>query len=215
MAVPSNPALPSPFVPLERFDAILAEIRPVLAGVDPEAFARAVTMLDQSPRIFLAGAGRSGLLMKMFAMRLMQAGCHAAVAGESTTPSIQRGDLLVIASGSGATPSMHVLAQTARKVEAALLLLTYSPDSPLAQTATSTLHLPVPRVEEDAASSGEDPVPHGFGSRNRVGAIRSSQILGTLFDQAVQFTSTLLVEEVARRRGETNSTMQQRHANLE
>lgn len=205
--------------PLHRFDAILDEIRPVIAGMDPDAFAEAVAMLDAAPRVFLAGAGRSGLLMKMFAMRLMQAGCMAAVAGESTTPSIQRGDLLVIASGSGNTATMRALAETADRVGAALLLLTYAPDSSLAGKADHVLYLPVPLVDKgDAEAEGRDGVvsgEEGFGGRDKPGTIRSSQILGTLFDQAVQFVSTLLVEGVARRRGETNLTMQARHANLE
>lgn len=220
--------------PLHRFEEILREIQPVIAGMDPDAFFRAVVMLDTAPRIFLAGAGRSGLLMRMFAMRLMQVGCAAAVAGECTTPSIQQGDVLVVSSGSGNTATMRVLADIAAKMEASLLLLTYSPDSVLAGKATHVLSLPVPRVNACTGTNAADGTCHGyatgsgadvhgggaegaygFGGQGTVGAIQSHQILGTLFDQVVQFTSTLLVEAIARRRGETNRTMQARHANLE
>lgn len=221
-------------LPIQRFDEIIQEIRPVIAGMDPEVFSHAVAMLHTAPRIFLAGAGRSGLLMKMFAMRLMQAGCNAAVAGESTTPSIQRRDLLVVSSGSGNTATMRVLAETGVRMDASILLLTYSPDSILARSASHVLSLPVPRVETrlrrergdgfcDGSMVGCGTTPcggvsesvYGFGEREGERGIRSQQILGTLFDQAVQFTCTLLVEAVALRRGETNLSMQARHANLE
>ena len=59
--------------------------------------------LNQSERIFLAGAGRSGLALKSFAMRLTQLSKQAFVVGETTTPAITASDLLVIASSSGET----------------------------------------------------------------------------------------------------------------
>ena len=82
---------------------VLEELEGALSAISPgeaEAFADAI--LD-AERIFVAGAGRSGLAAKAFAMRLMHLGLPVFVAGETTTPGIRAGDLLVIGSGSGAT----------------------------------------------------------------------------------------------------------------
>lgn len=52
-----------------------------------------------APRIYVAGAGRSGLIAKAFAMRLMHIGMESYVVGETITPAMQNGDLLVVFPG--------------------------------------------------------------------------------------------------------------------
>ena len=52
-------------------------------------------MIEEASRIFVAGAGRSGLCIRAAGMRLMQMGKSTYIVGETITPSIQAGDLLV------------------------------------------------------------------------------------------------------------------------
>ena len=59
--------------------------------------------IQKAVRIFVAGAGRSGFVSRGFANRLMHLGYTAYFVGDTTTPPIQPGDLLVIGSGSGKT----------------------------------------------------------------------------------------------------------------
>ena len=47
-------------------------------------------------RIYVMGAGRSGLVAKGFAMRLMHLGFQSYVVGETITPALQKGDVIVI-----------------------------------------------------------------------------------------------------------------------
>ena len=61
------------------------------------------------------GAGRSGLVAKAFAMRLMHLGFTAYVVGETITPAMRPKDLLVIFSGSGRTKTIADIAETARE----------------------------------------------------------------------------------------------------
>lgn len=56
-----------------------------------------------SNQIFTAGAGRSGLMAKSFAMRMMHLGLNAYIVGETLTPPLHDGDLVIIGSGSGET----------------------------------------------------------------------------------------------------------------
>jgi len=52
-------------------EQILAEVAACVRQVSIEDLARAVELLDSFPRIFVAGAGRSGLCMRALGMRLM------------------------------------------------------------------------------------------------------------------------------------------------
>jgi 6-phospho-3-hexuloisomerase len=78
---------------------ILAEITSCLHLVPGESLTEAGTMIEAAPKIFLAGAGRSGLIMRALGTRLMHLGKTVYVVGESTTPSIQAGELLILGSG--------------------------------------------------------------------------------------------------------------------
>lgn len=62
--------------------------------------------------------------------------------GETTTPSIQKNDVFVIASGSGSTAHLKLLAQTAKDNEAYVLLLSTKDESPIADIADLTIVLP-------------------------------------------------------------------------
>lgn len=87
-------------------------------------------------RVFVYGTGRSGLMLKAFAMRLMQLGLTAYVVGETTTPSIEAGDLLALASASGETGSVCMTAQSALKQGAELAVITSAPQSTLGKIQT-------------------------------------------------------------------------------
>ena len=49
-----------------------------------------IRKIKSHKRIFVYGTGRSGLMLKALAMRLMQIGLDAYVVGETTTPSVER-----------------------------------------------------------------------------------------------------------------------------
>ncbi len=71
-------------------------------------------------RVYVAGAGRSGLVAKAFAMRLMHIGYDSYVIGETITPAFSRGDTLVVFSGSGETNSIYDVCETAKKISSDL-----------------------------------------------------------------------------------------------
>ncbi|MBQ8310439.1 MAG: SIS domain-containing protein [Clostridia bacterium] len=146
-------------------------------------------LIHSHPRIFLYGAGRSGLMLKAFAMRLAQAGFVTFAVGETVTPAIVRGDLLIVASASGRTASVLRCAETARTVGATVCALTASSDAPLAALSDSTVLLHAPT---------KDSAP-------------SSSIMGTLFEQSV----LLLCDRSVEKLGVDADQMRARHANLE
>lgn len=178
--------------------AILDELRQALIQADNERAARLVESITRARRIFVAGAGRSGLMMKGFAMRLMHLGLNVSVVGETVTPGMTDGDLLLIGSGSGATASLVNYAATARTIGATIALLTIQADSPIGRMADIILTIPAPTPKIDQA-----PV------------VRSVQPMGSLFEQALMVTLDALVLMLMAATGRDAKTMFAYHANLE
>ena len=167
---------------------IHAEIERSLEEVDKEECARLADRILGAERVFLAGAGRSGLAVRAFAMRLMHLGLTVHMVGEVTTPAIAAGDLLVVGSRSGETSSLTAAARKARSLGAAVALVTARPDSSLA--AHSDLLVRIPAAE-------------------------SSQPMGSLFEQVLFLVFDALVLFLLERAGTDAGGMSSRHANLE
>jgi 6-phospho 3-hexuloisomerase len=121
------------------------EIAEAAAGIDEQQLAVLASQILQADRVFVAGAGRSGLVLKMAAMRLMHLGLTVHVAGETTTPAIRSGDLLLVASGSGSTPGAVRSAETAAAAGARIAVVTTDAQSPLAETAGAVVITTVQR----------------------------------------------------------------------
>ncbi|MDF7637787.1 SIS domain-containing protein [Leuconostocaceae bacterium ESL0958] len=155
----------------------------------------ALDQLQDAPRVFVAGAGRSGLAMQAFAMRLMQLGKTAYVVGETTTPAIAAGDLLIIGSSSGSSARLVTMAQTARDMGATVWLWTTQADSPVGQLAQETVTL-----------AGRDKFTTGTASQ---------QVLGSLFEQSLWLYGDLLTAVYMETAAITADTLKARHANLD
>jgi 6-phospho 3-hexuloisomerase len=161
-----------------------------LERIDPTAIARAVELLARAPQIFVYGAGRSGIIGRAFAMRLVQTGLRAYVIGESVTPIVRKGDAVFILSGQGESSSSIQTANIVRREGAELIVVTGKAGSKLAHTASHLLVLDLP---EDA-------------DRPRVAP------LGTLFESASLRLTDALIASLMVARGETETSMRRRHA---
>ncbi len=92
-------------------------------------------------RVFVAGAGRSGLIAKAFGLRLMHLGLNTYVVGETITPAFLPGDTLVMFSGSGETHSMVSMCGTAHELGGRICLVTASSDSRMSRMADCVVNL--------------------------------------------------------------------------
>ena len=79
---------------------IVKDVKELQRSVEQIAEALAVIIL-QSNKVLVAGAGRSSLMGRVFAMSLMHTGINAYVVGETVTPGIDKGDVLISGTGSG------------------------------------------------------------------------------------------------------------------
>lgn len=154
-----------------------------------------IQKIQQHKRIFFYGTGRSGLMLKAFAMRLMQLGLNSFVVGETTTPSVQKGDLLILASASGETESVNIMAKSARNKGIDLAIICASDTSTLAKLQTPNILL------QSGTKFNQSQV--------------SQQPLGSLFEQMLLIIFDTVILVMSRKQNESNNDMAQRHASLE
>ena len=178
--------------------AVLEEIRLTLDRVDPEAVDRMVRFLMEARTVFVAGAGRSGLMLRSFAMRLAHLGLPVQVAGDVTTRGVGPGDVLLVASGSGETRGILAIAQSAVESGGKVGVITVFPESPLARLAECVAVIPAPTPK----SLRENPDT-------------SIQPMGSLFEQSLLMTLDVMAMMLMERLGRTSEQMFKLHANLE
>jgi 6-phospho-3-hexuloisomerase len=92
-------------------------------------------------RIYVAGAGRSGIIARAFALRLLHLGFDVYVVGETITPALRPADTLVVFSGSGETHTMATFCNTVKDLGGSVCLITASPDSTMGRLADCVVNL--------------------------------------------------------------------------
>ncbi|RDI40937.1 6-phospho-3-hexuloisomerase [Falsibacillus pallidus] len=176
---------------------ILKEIEMVLDQVAEEELQHLALELQKAKRIFIIGEGRSGLMAKSFAMRLMHLGATVYVVGETITPSIAEGDILVAVSGSGTTKSVVWTAERTKSLGCSVLGVTTNPESALAAAATAVIHVP-------AATK-----------YRRENELQTIQPLGSLFDQSVHILFDTICLMFSKLNEVDHNAAFGRHSNLE
>ncbi len=163
-------------------------------GDEAERFA---VLVASAGAVFVAGAGRSGLMGKAFAMRLMHMGVKAYVVGETVTPGIGAGDMLVLGSGSGETASLVAMAHKAASLGAQIGLVTVKPESTIAALADVTVQLSATAKEQNSGQRG------------------TIQPMASLFEQSLLLFYDAVILKLMEIKGLDSGTMYGSHANLE
>jgi 6-phospho-3-hexuloisomerase len=181
-----------------HYDQIIIELKETLSKLDVESIDQLLEAMISSNHIFLAGTGRSGLIIKCFAMRLMQLGLKVFVVGETTTPGISKGDLLIIGSGSGETGSISIFAKEAKKHYARLGLITAIPDSTIGKLADIKVFISVP-IDNKRLADGSTSIQPG----------------GSLFEQSMMLVLDGMVLKMMEKLDVDPGSLGANHANLE
>ncbi|MEK3735062.1 MULTISPECIES: 6-phospho-3-hexuloisomerase [Paenibacillus] len=121
---------------------IASEIAESVEKIDGTQVEALIERILKSEAVFVAGSGRSGLMIRAFAMRLMQMGHRVHVVGDTVTPAIGARDLLIIGSGSGETQSLVAMAQKAKQIGSSLAAITIKPESRIGALADVVVQLP-------------------------------------------------------------------------
>ncbi|TFE00214.1 6-phospho-3-hexuloisomerase [Jeotgalibacillus sp. R-1-5s-1] len=149
-----------------------------------------------SDKVFVTGAGRSGLMGKAFAMRLMHMGIDAYVVGETVTANLEEGDLLVIGTGSGETSSLIPVVQKAKKLNGIVAAVTVTPDSTIGALADVAVKLPGAKKDQEDEK-------------------QTIQPMGSLFEQTLLLFYDAVILSIMDQRGLDSNQMYGKHANLE
>jgi 6-phospho-3-hexuloisomerase len=179
----------------------LEPVARVLAKTDVsevEAFER--TLLG-ARRVFVTGLGRTGLMARGFAMRLMHLGRRVYHVGDVITPAIRRGDLLVICTRTGRSPVLLHYVRIAQRAGARVAVVTAQRGSPVAKRSDVILVLPSEQV----------PARKRAGTRGRVAA----PPLGSVFEQAVLLVFDRMVMDLMTVLGLTADDLRRIHTTFE
>lgn len=175
---------------------ILSELVPAGDLISDEEAEKLVNGILEAKKIFVAGAGRSGLMGKAFVMRLMHMGLDAYVIGETVTPNFEKEDLLILGSGSGGTKSLVAMAEKAKAIGGTIAAVTINPDSAIGELSDITVKLPGSPKEQSESNSTIQP-------------------MGSLFEQSLLLFFDAVILRFMEKKGLHSSTMFGRHANLE
>jgi len=148
--------------------------------------------------VYVCGAGRSLLMLRCMAMRLMHLGFTSYVVGDTTTPAFDEKDLLIAASGSGSTSSVVGVAEKAKALGGTLAVITTRADSALGRMADHLVEVPT-LADREGGEGGERPLLPG----------------GSLFEQATLLIGDAMVLPLSARHGIPTDRAFALHANLE
>ena len=166
---------------------------------------RFIAALLDAKRVFVVGAGRSGLVVRAFAMRLMHLGIDVHVVGETITPALRSDDLLVALSGSGKTSFAVSTAKIAKRIGTKIVVITSYPRSPLAKLANHIVTLPG-RTKIASIESYLD--------RQIIGEYESLAPMGTLFEVTALVFLDSVVASIMVKLGRKEEELRARHANI-
>ncbi|WP_321960511.1 6-phospho-3-hexuloisomerase [Paraburkholderia sp. J7] len=176
---------------------ILGEIHASLRDVNSADLDSLVAEIERAPRVFCLGAGRSGILLQAFCMRLNHLGFEAYMAGGLPCPPVAARDLIIVASGSGETRSVSAVLEQGRRAGARVALFTARRTGARSMTADVTVRIPAPA---DLVNGEQG---------------QSVQPMRTLFEQVFFLLCEAVVCLLKIKKGIGEDEMAQRHANLE
>jgi len=170
------------------YQHILSLSEESLNGVDDSVVNETVDTIKRSNQIFIYGSGRSGLVGKFFAMRLVQLGFTSYFIGETITPIVTKDDSVILISNTGMTKSTLLVASVVKRIGAKIIAITSSAHSPLAKYADLVIHV---------------------ANEHRDGSLAP---LGTLFEISTVILLDSLVAELMIKTGQSEEDLRRRHA---
>jgi 6-phospho-3-hexuloisomerase len=158
-----------------------------LKEIDEEYVQKLCNVILSSGNIFVYGVGRSGIVGRMFAMRLVQLGLKTFFVGETITPVVTNKDVVILISGTGETQGAILVAQICRRVNAKVISVTSSTDNSIYKMSDYGIVL--------RTNDPSDLAP-----------------LGTLFEISALVFLDATVALMMKMKGETEEDIRKRHA---
>ena len=178
----------------ELVRSVIDENRRVLEAVSEKEIERLIEEIEKAKTIQLFAMGRMQASMRGFAMRLKHMGFDTYVVFDTTTPSIGKGDLLIV--NCAVTVVDLNIIKFAKEAGARICAITAHPENEQGHLADLTVTVP-------GQIFGTPP------------EIRSVQPMASLFEQALFMFEDIVVMMLMEKRNIATLEMQKRHTNLE
>jgi len=178
-----------------------------IEAVDDKSIEELLRVIISANRIFIYGAGRSGLAARAFAMRLVHLEFQTYIIGETITPSTQENDLFICISGSGETSSVIDYARSAKKAGVKITAITSYPQSTLGKMSDLVVTV---KGKTKLDISKED-----YEKRQIEGQSVTLAPMGTLFEDTAMIFFDGLIAELMQRLGRSEHHMMKRHTCVE
>ena len=185
---------------------ILDHVRNVADSLKLEQVRGFVDAMIGANKIFIYGAGRSGLVGKAFAMRLMHLDFNVYVVGETITPAFGQGDLLIAISGSGETNSIVDAAKIAKEQGGKVVGITSYANSTLGKLSDVVVEIPG-RTKSD--------IPTDYIARQMLTKYKWIAPMGTLFEDSTMIFLDGVIALLMATFQKTEKDMKKKHATLE
>ncbi|TDM02234.1 6-phospho-3-hexuloisomerase [Macrococcus carouselicus] len=176
---------------------IIKELEQTATLISDSEADQLVEALLNAKKVFVTGAGRSGLAGKAFVMRMMHMGIDAYVVGETVTANLEQGDLLIVCSGSGETRTLIPIAEKAKELGGTVVTVTINPQSTISTIADRIIQLP------------------GITKDGSAGSYQTIQPMGSLFEQTMLLFFDAVILRFMEIKQLDSNTMYGKHANLE
>jgi 6-phospho-3-hexuloisomerase len=173
-------------------DGISYIIKNIKATLDEEIEGtdQMVELITDARKVFIYGVGRSGLIAKAFSIRLVQMGLEVFFVGETITPIVEEGNVVIIVSYTGETMTAIQVANIVRRVGAKVISITANDHSKLAAASNLVIVLKPPKDDD----------------RKRLAP------LGTIFEDAALIYLDSMVAALMEKLGQSEASMRKRHA---
>ena len=172
-------------------DPILRDLTDVLKAVPESQTDPFLDALVSARRVFMYGVGRSGLVARMFGMRLVHLGRESTIVGDTTTPAIRADDLLVVCSRTGQSPILRHAVDLAHREGAQAAAVVGMDGTPLAGDVDLVVRIPLEIAQSE-----------------------QGQPMGSLFEQALLLYLDNMVLRLMEALHRTVEDMERIHSNL-
>lgn len=124
------------------FKPVLKEINKIFKKISEKDLQTFVHEIKRAKRVYIIGVGRSGLVAKNLAMRLVRLEKETYVVHETINPKMKEGDLLITISGSGETNDILDAVKISRMMGARILTLTADKNSSIIKISHEVIIIP-------------------------------------------------------------------------
>lgn len=178
---------------------IAEEHRKIFERLDMQELSKAIDAISNASKIFVYAAGREGISLRGFAMRLAHLGKQVQWLFDDTTVGIKEGDLYITSEGSGEVGSFTYYLKKVHEAGGKILTFTGNPDG---RHVTEYSDYPVFVRATAYLASRDDVVP-------------TVQMMGNQYEQHLYMLCDVIIMLLAKKIDLTYVDLEARHRNVE